>query len=105
MYAKCGSLLEAQEMFDCLSARNVISWNTLIAGYSEQGFEEQALLSLKKIHLDSVCMDLTSYISSLKACGSINALDIGHILHFFIVAEGYEKDPYVGNSLVDMYAK
>eukprot|EP00250_Pteridium_aquilinum_P018371 c24057_g2_i1 orf=1-420(-) len=37
MYAKCGLLAKAQEVFDDLPDPNIVSWNTLIAGYVEHG--------------------------------------------------------------------
>eukprot|EP00250_Pteridium_aquilinum_P018784 c24206_g3_i1 orf=1-414(+) len=35
LYAKCGSLSEAQEVFDKLLNQDVVSWSALIAGYAE----------------------------------------------------------------------
>eukprot|EP00250_Pteridium_aquilinum_P027703 c35530_g1_i1 orf=207-584(+) len=37
MYAKCGALEKAREVFNKLPARNVASWNVLIAGYAHHG--------------------------------------------------------------------
>ena len=42
-YAKCGSLSEAQDVFQKLPTRNVVSWNALISGYTQQGLGEIAL--------------------------------------------------------------
>lgn len=105
MYAKFGLLLEAQEAFERLPARNFISWNILIAGYCEQGFDEQALLLLQKMYLEGGCVDTTSFTSSLKACGNLKAMNEGCLLHFLIVEKGYDANSHVVNSLIDMYAK
>ena len=42
MYAKCGFLSEAREMFDKLQDRDAISWNTLIMAYQEEGCNKEA---------------------------------------------------------------
>ncbi|KAH9322662.1 hypothetical protein KI387_017301, partial [Taxus chinensis] len=33
MYAKCGSIHDAHEVFDKMCQRDVVSWNVMIAGY------------------------------------------------------------------------
>ena len=38
MYAKCGQLIKSQEAFDKLPRRDLVSWNTLIAGHVKYGF-------------------------------------------------------------------
>jgi pentatricopeptide repeat protein len=43
MYAKCGALDEAQNVFEQLPVKDVMSWTSLIDGYGEHGFPEQAL--------------------------------------------------------------
>eukprot|EP00250_Pteridium_aquilinum_P019334 c24391_g4_i1 orf=349-705(+) len=43
LYAKAGALAKAQQVFDELLARDVVSWTALIAGYCEHGHGEEAL--------------------------------------------------------------
>ena len=43
MYAKCGSLAEAQVVFNMLSVPEQVPWNALIAGYDENGKFEEVL--------------------------------------------------------------
>lgn len=42
MYAKCGSLAEAQKVFDEMVERDLCSWNTMISGYVKGGHFEKA---------------------------------------------------------------
>ncbi|KAK7307931.1 hypothetical protein VNO77_41426 [Canavalia gladiata] len=42
MYSKCGSLVDAQMLFDEMTHRDLCSWNTMIAGYARIGCLEQA---------------------------------------------------------------
>ncbi|KAG4396277.1 hypothetical protein GLYMA_19G151350v4 [Glycine max] len=37
MYAKCGNIDKAAEVFSTMSERNLVSWNSLIAGYAANG--------------------------------------------------------------------
>ncbi|KAH9328534.1 hypothetical protein KI387_000642 [Taxus chinensis] len=45
MYAKCGSMHKARELFDKVPQRDVVSWNAMIAGYAQNGFVEEAVES------------------------------------------------------------
>ncbi|KAK8674008.1 hypothetical protein V6N13_112314 [Hibiscus sabdariffa] len=42
MYAKCGSLSDAHNLFDEMSERDLCSWNTLISGYAKIGMLKEA---------------------------------------------------------------
>lgn len=43
MYAKCESIEDTRQVFDKISERNVVSWNTMIAGYAQNGHPEETL--------------------------------------------------------------
>ena len=105
MYAKSSSLDKAEHIFDTLQVRNTISWTTLLSAYSDKGFSEEPLYCFENMMLEGVCPDVVTYICSLKACGSLGAIYKGQELHCEISKEELEEDAYVGNSLVDMYAK
>eukprot|EP01018_Ginkgo_biloba_P018551 Gb_27291 [translate_table: standard] len=49
MYAKCGNLERARQLFDGMSQRDVISWNAMIAGYAQNGQVEEALQLFQKM--------------------------------------------------------
>lgn len=106
MYAKCGLLVEAQEVFDTLSVRDGIAWNALIAGYTSNGCSEEALNRFDKMQSDCVDADAATFVSILNACGSIKALGRGLEIHAEIARKGlFEREAMVGNALVDMYTK
>ncbi|KAF9598436.1 hypothetical protein IFM89_027869, partial [Coptis chinensis] len=44
MYSKCGRIDFAGEVFNGISKRDIISWNTMIAGYGIYGLGKEALL-------------------------------------------------------------
>jgi pentatricopeptide repeat protein len=43
MYAKCGSIEKARELFDKMHQRDVVSWTAMIAGYAMHGCGKEAL--------------------------------------------------------------
>eukprot|EP00250_Pteridium_aquilinum_P016285 c23034_g24_i3 orf=64-732(+) len=68
MYAKCGLLARAQEVFDNLPYRDVVSWNALITGYADYGHDEEALQCFEQMQLEGVLADAVTFVCSLKAC-------------------------------------
>ncbi|KAJ7539790.1 hypothetical protein O6H91_11G109000 [Diphasiastrum complanatum] len=105
MYAKCGSIELAREVFNNMQERNVVSWNAMIAGYAQQGLGEEAFALYNQMKQEDVQPTNVTYVILLNACASIAALDQGKKLHFDIIKSGFESDVSVGNTLVDMYAK
>ncbi|KAI5067689.1 hypothetical protein GOP47_0018217 [Adiantum capillus-veneris] len=105
MYGKCGMVAKSQEVFNNLVARDVISWNTLISGYVEHGYAEEALNCVKLMQSDRISPDATTSVCSLKACGIIGARDKGQEMHAEVVKKGFEDNPLVKGTLVYMYAK
>eukprot|EP00250_Pteridium_aquilinum_P035727 c9868_g1_i1 orf=2-316(+) len=104
MYAKCGLLMEAHEVFHEVSTRNVVSWTALISGYVEHGFANEALHCFEQMRLDGVPPDVVTFVCILKACGNVGATDTGQDLHGEIERKGLlERDIVVGNTLIDMY--
>ncbi|XP_057844583.2 pentatricopeptide repeat-containing protein At2g03880, mitochondrial-like [Cryptomeria japonica] len=105
MYAKCGSLDKACELFDKIPQRDVISWTAMVGGYAQNGFVEKALETFKQMQLAGVRPNPTTFVSILPACAKMGALEQGINIHKSIMEGGFLSDIIVGNALVDMYAK
>eukprot|EP00250_Pteridium_aquilinum_P021575 c25164_g6_i1 orf=2-406(+) len=106
MYAKCGSLPKAQQVFDKLHVRNVVCWNALMAAYVKHGHSENTLKLFNQMQFEGISPDAVTFICSLKACANIGATDNAQEIHADIETKGLLKgDLLVGNTLVDVYAK
>ncbi|XP_057865942.2 putative pentatricopeptide repeat-containing protein At3g23330 [Cryptomeria japonica] len=104
MYAKCGSIQKAREMFEKMPQRNVVSWNAMIVGYLQNGLVDKALEIFQKMQLADVNTDASTFTSILPACGKLGALDQGMEIHQKIIKSGLLTD-VVTNALIDMYTK
>lgn len=105
MYAKCGSLKDAHIVFHRLPERNVVTWNALVSGYSEHECGEDAFQLFVQMQLEGIDPDPITFHYILKQCDSNVRLEQGKQIHGHIVQNGVEWDSFVGNALVDMYAK
>ncbi|XXG55704.1 hypothetical protein AAC387_Pa03g3311 [Persea americana] len=105
LYAKCGSLGVARRLFDQMSERNVVSWNAIISGYSENGLGEEALNLYKRMQSNGFVPDFVTIMSLLLACSGLGRLQIGKMVHGFMIKCAFENDELVVTALMDMYVK
>ncbi|XP_024515154.1 pentatricopeptide repeat-containing protein At3g09040, mitochondrial-like [Selaginella moellendorffii] len=108
MYASCGSLIDAEAIFDRLlgsSSKNVdvVSWTNMIAAYVQHGQSSSALLLAKKMDLEGVKPDEIAMSTILGACTAHQATSLGRELHRRARELGYASNTIVGNALVFMY--
>ncbi|KAJ8761985.1 hypothetical protein K2173_006587 [Erythroxylum novogranatense] len=104
MYAKCGSMEDAKSVFLEMPVKDIVSWNTMIGGYSKNGLPNEAL-SLFVTMIKELEPDGRTMACVLPACASLAALDKGKEIHGYILRNGCLYDQHVTNALVDMYAK
>ncbi|KAJ7518479.1 hypothetical protein O6H91_21G071200 [Diphasiastrum complanatum] len=77
MYAKCGCIEDARELFDNLSERDVVSWNAMIAGYAQNGLGKEALALYEQMQREGKKPDEVTYTSVLSACAHSGLVDQG----------------------------
>ncbi|XP_059074204.1 putative pentatricopeptide repeat-containing protein At1g68930 [Cryptomeria japonica] len=96
---------ESRQVFDKMTARDVVVWNVIIAGYAQQGCVGEALKLLSQMQWAGLMPDEFTLGSLLSVCGSFLALEEGKQVHVHIIRIGLELSTFVGSALVDMYAK
>eukprot|EP01018_Ginkgo_biloba_P000985 Gb_03691 [translate_table: standard] len=105
MYAKCSRLVDARRVLDEMPERNVISWTVLIAAYPRHGQFESALTLFYEMHGTGIQPNEFTFASVLPACASLASLEQGKEIHEEIIRCGFQSNLFVGNALIDMYAK
>ncbi|KAH6558787.1 hypothetical protein KP509_1Z045400 [Ceratopteris richardii] len=105
MYGKCGNIKLAEEVFDALSERNVVSWNGLIGSYVQQELSFDTLDIIQKMADDGLKPNHITFLCLLKACSKMASLEQGEKLHALSLKDGLNVTEAIGNALVDMYAK
>ncbi|MCO5547389.1 hypothetical protein L7F22_000838 [Adiantum nelumboides] len=105
MYARCGSIAEAEDVFKRLDSRDVISWTALIQGYADKDMGYKALKHFELMEEEDICPDVVAFSFVLQACTSIRDRERGQLMHTDMVKRGHEGDTLAVNALMDMYAK
>lgn len=104
MYAKCGSMEDAKTVFSQMNIKDIVSWNTMIGGYSKNCLSNEALDLFIEMQ-SCIKPDDVTVTSILPACASLAALDRGREIHGYILRSGMSSDRFVANALMDMYVK
>ncbi|XP_043705590.1 pentatricopeptide repeat-containing protein DOT4, chloroplastic-like [Telopea speciosissima] len=109
MYSKCGRVDCARSIFDVdLSERSLVSWNSLIAGYSQNGYDYDAVLLFEQMLLDThVKPDSITIANVIPAYASLADLRSVSTVHGIVIKRGLEleSDTVLGTAMVDAYGK
>ncbi|XP_051140337.1 putative pentatricopeptide repeat-containing protein At3g47840 [Andrographis paniculata] len=105
MYSKCGCSTFASIVFHEMSRRDVISWSTLIAGYSQGGCGEEAFELFSSMRREGPEPNEFTVSSVLSACGSMAILDQGRQLHAYALIVGLDRTAMTQSSLINLYSK
>ena len=105
-YCLCGDLESARRVFDQMLERDVVSWNAMIGGYVQNGKYSDAIEVFHEMQkVGGVVPDDVTLVSVLSACAHVGALDFGRWIDRFVGWRGRGLNLYLGNALIDMYAK
>lgn len=102
---KVGNLREACEVFDGMPERDVVSWNNMISVLVRNGFEEKGLVVYERMVSQGFLPSRFTLASVLSACSKLTDGFTGMRCHGIAVKTGLDKNIFVGNALLSVYAK
>ncbi|KAG2306188.1 hypothetical protein Bca52824_025936 [Brassica carinata] len=82
-----------------------VSWNTLIWGYAENGFEEEALEMAASMEESGLRWDEHTTAAVLNAVSSLKSLKIGKEVHGRVLKSGSYSNKFISCGIVDVYCK
>jgi len=77
MYAKCGSIEDAQNVFNGMATRNVVSWTAMLGCYAMHGHGKEALGHFEQMCQEDIEMDQVTFVALLSACSHAGLVDEG----------------------------
>jgi len=84
---------------------SVFGWNKKLERFVKAAQPEKAIQLFQQMQQEGATPDSFTFVQLLNACTSLQALEHGRHAHEQILQLGCESNVFVGNSLVDMYAK
>ncbi|URD85612.1 PPR repeat [Musa troglodytarum] len=92
MYARCGRILTARQVFDEMVSVDLVSWNSLIAGHALNGYAKAAISIFQEMKKNGVAPDEVTFIGLLSACSHAGMVDDGLEL-FYSMSRDYPITP------------
>ncbi|PSS10219.1 Pentatricopeptide repeat-containing protein [Actinidia chinensis var. chinensis] len=105
MYSKCDLLKEARMVYNSMPNKDLIAFNAMISGHSQNGEHVEAIHHFADIYKNEIGFNQTTLFTILNSAASLQAVNICKQVHALSVKSGFQSDVYVINSLIDSYGK
>nr|AYM00738.1 pentatricopeptide repeat protein [Salvia miltiorrhiza] len=104
-YGFCKKLMDAYRVFDEMTHRTLVSWNSMMNVNAECGWFYDSVELFFKMRNSGFVPDETTMVIALSACAEIGNLSLGKWLHSQVIENGMVVNCQLGTALVDMYGK
>ena len=93
MYAKSGSIEDAQLVFERMEECDVTTWNIMIGALGQHGRGQDALELFRKMKADGLVPNASSFVALLSTCSHAGLVDEGR--QIFCAMKDYGVEPTV----------
>ncbi|KAG9453796.1 hypothetical protein H6P81_006700 [Aristolochia fimbriata] len=105
-YSRVDELSLARKVFDGIHVKDIVSWNSMICGYSQAGEWELCLRLYEKMAQElRLLPNGLTIVGVLQACSQLKDLMFGMEVHKLAIENGIQIDASLWNALIGFYAK
>ncbi|GMH19701.1 hypothetical protein Nepgr_021542 [Nepenthes gracilis] len=101
MYSKCGNIVKARRVFDKITIKDIVTWNSMITGYIHHDLLPEAMDIFHHMLEAAFEPDAFTLSSILKG---VSSLRIGCQIHGWALRRGIEWSLSIANSLIGLYS-
>ncbi|XP_004237096.2 pentatricopeptide repeat-containing protein At2g39620 [Solanum lycopersicum] len=105
MYAKCGVLDKARDLFWGIGERDLVAWSAAIAAFSQSGYPQEAISLFRDMQNEYSQPNNVTLVSVIPACAELREVRLGKSVHCHAIKASMDSDISMGTALVSMYAK
>ncbi|KAJ1295163.1 hypothetical protein BS78_01G203100 [Paspalum vaginatum] len=106
MYNKCGCIEDATKAFVEMSTRTLVTWTSMISGYSQHGRPHEAIQLFEDMRFAGVKPNEITFVSVLSACSYAGLVEEAES-YFKMMKEEYKIEPIVDHygCMIDMFVR
>ncbi|XP_010249456.1 PREDICTED: putative pentatricopeptide repeat-containing protein At3g25970 [Nelumbo nucifera] len=104
MYFKTGEHDSALKLFNKMEERDIISWNTVFSGFSEDENVGEVVGMFSRMLLTGVMPNHVTFSILFRLCGTVLHLGLGLQLYCLVFHLGLGNEALVVNSLINMFS-
>ncbi|XP_062088292.1 pentatricopeptide repeat-containing protein At4g04370 [Humulus lupulus] len=105
VYGKCGGIEEGRKVFEHMTRRDIVSWNSLLSSYSQNGNVREVFHLLNKMRAQGIEPDKQTFGPVVFVAATQSNLRLGKLVHGKILRNGFELDSHVETLILVMYMK
>lgn len=105
MYLKTENLRYGKKVFDEMPERNVVSWTSLLTGYTQNGLAGEVVELFSQMLGEGILPNPFTFATVFGALAIDGAVEKGIQIHTLVIKNGFGPHISVGNSLINLYSK
>lgn len=105
LYTQSGCFEDELKVFEGMPDRNIVSWNSMIAGLIKKEKVFEAFKTFRRMQKEGIGFSWISFTTLLPLCAQVTSVYSGKEIHARILKSNKIPDVLVLNAVMDMYAK
>lgn len=105
LYIKFDRLTDARRVFDEMLVRNIVTWTSLINGYSQINDTETVFQIAHQMYQFEEEFNERTCAVILRSCKTPKDQILGEQIHGYVIKSGFEENVFVSTSLISFYSK
>ncbi|CAK9167309.1 unnamed protein product [Ilex paraguariensis] len=105
MYCKCGTVKDALFVLENMNYKDLVSWNTMIAGYAQHGLASQAIGLFEELMMHRVKPDAITFLGILSSCRHAGFVEQGWFYFNSMVKYGINPEMDHYSCIVDLLGR
>jgi pentatricopeptide repeat protein len=105
LYAKCGIVDFAHRVFASMEVKNLITWNSMISGFAQNGRAVEALMLFEDMIKEGIKPDSITFVAVLFACSHAGLVDEGKRIFALMGEFGIKPSVEHYNCMIDLLGR